>query len=241
MRLRPASPSPAGRGPGPIAPDGSAVAMYAAWPAERAVAKMLHRALPPAGSVLDLGAGTGRLAGPLAALGHPVLAVDNCPDMLARVPAGVCTTCADIATLALPARFSAVLLSGFLFDYSEIGRPALLRTCRRHLQPGGLVLLQRQPPEWYAGLCARSYRTGRVRVRIDEPRWLDADRVLLTIRYRIGRQCWVHQVVSRRLPDRQLPGLLAEAGLCLESFLDDRRSWLAARAQDGPTAAPGHQ
>ena len=89
---------------GPIAPDGSAVAMYAALPAERAVAAMLHRALPPAGSVLDLGAGTGRLAGPLAALGHPVVAVDNSPQMLARVPAGIDTVCADIGTLALPDR-----------------------------------------------------------------------------------------------------------------------------------------
>jgi SAM-dependent methyltransferase len=105
---------PFGSGPGPIAPDGSAVAMYAALPAEHEVAAMLHRALPAGGSVLDLGAGTGRLAGPLVALGHPVVAVDNSPDMLAHIQAGTPTVCADITSLALAARFSGVVVSGFL-------------------------------------------------------------------------------------------------------------------------------
>ncbi|HEX4729129.1 MAG TPA: class I SAM-dependent methyltransferase [Jatrophihabitans sp.] len=214
---------------GPIAPDGSAVAMYAALPVERAMVGMLHRALPPAGPVLDLGAGTGRLAGPLAALGHPVVAVDNSPEMLARVPAGIRTVCADITTLALPDRFSGVVLSAYLFDYAELDRPGLLRICRRHLLPDGRVFVQRQPPEWYAGLRARSYRTGRLRIRIEEPDWLDADRVVLTMRYRLGRRHWSHRVVSRRSLDERLPELLAEAGLCLDGFLDHRRSWLAAR------------
>lgn len=226
-------PGQAGRtsagGPGPIAPDGSAVAMYAALPADRAVVRMLHRVLPPAGSVLDLGAGTGRLAGPLAALGHPVVAVDNSAEMLARIPAGIRTVCADIHTLALPDRFSAVVLSAYLFDYAEINRAELLRVCRRHLLPDGRVFLQRQPPEWYATLRSRSYRKGRLRIRIEPPHWLDGDRVQLTMRYRIGGQRWTHQVVARRSPDEQLPALLASAGLGLDGFLDGRRSWLAAR------------
>src|SRR6185437_10575904 len=175
-------PTVASRDAGPIAPDGSAVTMYAALPAERAVAAMLHRALPPAGPVLDLGAGTGRLAGPLAALGHPVVAVDNSPEMLARVPAGIGTVCADIATLALPNRFSGVVLASYLFDYAEADRPGLLRIGRRHLLPDGRLFIQRQPPEWYAGLRARSYRTGRLRIRIEQPHWLDDDRVALTMR-----------------------------------------------------------
>jgi SAM-dependent methyltransferase len=218
-----------GGGPGPIAPDGSAVAMYAALPAERAVARMLHRVLPPTGEVLDLGAGTGRLAGPLAALGHPVVAVDNSAEMLARMPAGIRTVCADINTLVLPDRFSAVVLSAYLFDYAEINRAELLRVCRRHLLPDGRVFLQRQPPEWYATLRPRSYRSGRLRIRIEPPHWLDGDRVELTMRYRIGGQHWTHQVVARRSPDEQLPALLASAGLGLDGFLDARRSWLAAR------------
>jgi SAM-dependent methyltransferase len=217
---------------GPIAPDGSAVAMYAALPAERAVVQLLHRALAPAGSVLDLGAGTGRLAGPLATLGHPVVAVDNSPEMLALVPSGIRTVCADIYALALPDRFSAVLLSAYLFDYAHIDRTELLRVCCRHLLPDGRVFLQRQPPEWYAALRARSYRNGRLRIRIEEPHWLDPERVELTMRYRIGGRHWTHQLVARRSPDEQLPELLASAGLCLDGFLDGRRSWLAARPAD---------
>jgi Methyltransferase domain len=53
--------------------------------------------------VLDLGCGTGRLAEPLARLGHPVTGVDNSPQMLAalRHAAGVC---AEITTLQLGSR-----------------------------------------------------------------------------------------------------------------------------------------
>jgi SAM-dependent methyltransferase len=230
-----------GSGPGPLAPDGSAVAMYAALPAEHEVAAMLHRALPAGGSVLDLGAGTGRLAGPLADLGHPVVAVDNSPDMLAHIQAGTRTICADILSLALPARFSGVILSSYLLDYAELPRAQLLRVCRRHVVAGGRVFLQRQPPEWYAEVRERSYRRGALRISIGELSWLDPDRLAFTMSYRLGRRRWAHQVISRPLPDEALPGLLADAGLSFDGFLDERRSWLVARAHDGPAAAPGHQ
>lgn len=206
--------------------------MYAALPAERTVARMLHQVLPPAGAVLDLGAGTGRLAGPLAALGHPVVAVDNSAEMLARVPAGIRTVCEDIYALALPDRFSGVVLASYLFDYADIDRTALLRICRTHLLPDGRVFVQRQPPEWYAALRPRSYRNGRLRIQVEPPRWLDADRVELIMRYRLAGQHWTHQVLARRSPDEQLPELLAGAGLLLDGFLDDRRSWLVARPAD---------
>jgi predicted RNA methylase len=39
----------------------------------------------PRASVLELGAGTGRIADALAALGHPVVAVDESPEMLAHI------------------------------------------------------------------------------------------------------------------------------------------------------------
>jgi SAM-dependent methyltransferase len=223
---------PRGSGPGPLAPDGSAVAMYAALPADDEVAAMLHRALPAGGSVLDLGAGTGRLAAPLIALGHPVVAVDNSSEMLAQIGAGVRTVCADIMSLALPARFSGVVLSGFLLDCSEIPRLDLLRVCRRHLAVGGRVLIQRQPPEWYTDLRRRSYRRGSLQVDVSEFRWLDAERLAFTMRYRLGQDRWSHRVVSRMLPDEEVPGLLAEAGLRFDCFLDERRSWLAAQAHD---------
>jgi SAM-dependent methyltransferase len=232
---------PRGSGPGPLAPDGSAVAMYAALPAEDEVVAMLHQALPAGASVLDLGAGTGRLAAPLVALGHRVVAVDNSAEMLARIGAGIRTVCADIASLALPDRFGGVLLSGFLLDCSEIPRATLLRVCRRHLAAGGRVLIQRQPPEWYTDLRGHSYRRGSLDVSVGEIHWLDADRLAFTMYYRLGEDRWSHRVVSRMLPDEELPGLLAGAGLRFDRFLDDRRSWLAARAHDGSVAPPGHQ
>jgi 2-polyprenyl-3-methyl-5-hydroxy-6-metoxy-1,4-benzoquinol methylase len=41
--------------------------------------------LSPNSSVLDLGAGAGRIADPLAELGHRVTAVDESPEMLAHI------------------------------------------------------------------------------------------------------------------------------------------------------------
>jgi SAM-dependent methyltransferase len=236
-----AADGPGGSGPGPIAPDGSAVAMYAALPADDWTAAMLHQALPAGGSVLDLGAGTGRLAVPLFALGHPVVAVDNSADMLARIDSGVQTVCADIAALNLPDRFAGVLLASFLLECSTIPQVDLLRVCRQHLAVDGQVLIERQPPEFYADLRPRTLRQGPWEMSVGEIRWLDADRVAFTMDYRLGENHWSHRVVSRRLPDEELPGLLAAAGLRLDRFLDERRSWLVARAHDGSLAAPGHQ
>jgi len=55
--------------------DGSPVEVYRRLPA-MGEPELAH-ALFPGGRVLDLGAGTGRIADPLVALGHDVLAVDG--------------------------------------------------------------------------------------------------------------------------------------------------------------------
>jgi RimJ/RimL family protein N-acetyltransferase len=70
-----------------VAPDGSPVALYLRLPERAAEAVLIHDLLPAGGTVLDLGCGTGRLAEPLARLGHPVTGVDNCPQMLAALRA----------------------------------------------------------------------------------------------------------------------------------------------------------
>jgi 2-polyprenyl-3-methyl-5-hydroxy-6-metoxy-1,4-benzoquinol methylase len=65
-----------GSGPGVITPDGCAVEFYALLP-PRPEAEIVHAAGTPGASVLDLGAGTGRMTSALAALGHRVVAVDE--------------------------------------------------------------------------------------------------------------------------------------------------------------------
>jgi SAM-dependent methyltransferase len=105
------------------------------------------------GSVLELAAGTGRLAIPLAEAGHPVTAVDVDPAMLDRLRARVATAglggagCerlevieADLIGLRLPAAGSfglafIALNSLFLLATRDAQREAF-RTLSSHLAPG---------------------------------------------------------------------------------------------------------
>ena len=83
-----AGPARPGVGPGEITPDGCAVELYRRLPPD-GEAELVHAAVPAGAVVLDLGCGVGRVAGPLVALGHRVVGVDESPAMLALVPAGV--------------------------------------------------------------------------------------------------------------------------------------------------------
>jgi SAM-dependent methyltransferase len=94
------------------------------------------------GPILDLGAGTGRVARDLHAAGHEVHALDSDPEMLAalreRAPA-VITLRADARSFTTEARFALILapmqLVQILGGASE--RVAMLERVHRHLVPGG--------------------------------------------------------------------------------------------------------
>jgi len=62
-----------------------------------------------------VGCGTGRITHPLVALGHPVVAVDESPEMLAHVRDAE-KVCARIEHLALGRRFDVVLLASHLIN-----------------------------------------------------------------------------------------------------------------------------
>src|SRR5450755_413595 len=89
-----------GSGPGVIMPDGCAVDFYALLRPGREP-EIIHRAAGRAGaSILELGSGTGRITDALVKLGHPLVAVDESPEMLARNHSAE-TVCARIEDLAL--------------------------------------------------------------------------------------------------------------------------------------------
>jgi SAM-dependent methyltransferase len=100
-------------------------------------------AVAAAGPILDLGAGTGRVAVDLAAQGHEVVALDSDAELLAELAersAAVATVHADARSFALGARFALILAPMQLVQIlgGREGRVAMLERVRAHLQPGGL-------------------------------------------------------------------------------------------------------
>jgi len=97
--------------------------------------------------VLDVGAGTGRVAIRLAQAGHPIVALDTDPELLAelRNRAGelpVETVCADARAFSLPGRsFPLIIVPMQTVQLlgGEGGRVAFFEHAARHLAPGGVV------------------------------------------------------------------------------------------------------
>jgi SAM-dependent methyltransferase len=95
------------------------------------------------GPVLDLGAGTGRVAIDLAAHGHDVVALDSDPALLgtlAERDPRVTTVTADARDFDLTASFALVIAPMQLVQIlgGRRGRLAMLEQVRSHLEPGGV-------------------------------------------------------------------------------------------------------
>jgi SAM-dependent methyltransferase len=216
-----------------IAPDGSPVSIYLAVPAGD-TPTLIHEAIPPEASILELGSGPGRITRVLIAYGHPVTAVDDSPEMLAHVT-GARTVCADIAALNLPERFDAVVAGSHLVNAPDpTDAASLLRVCRAHLAPGGTVLLERYPLGFLAEVTERSGGLAPVRTRFE--RLAVHDGVYTArVTYRLGERTWVQEFRTRDVDDDEMDRLAGAAGLSVEAYLDDARTWARLTA-----AGPAH-
>jgi SAM-dependent methyltransferase len=217
-----------GSGPGPITPDGCAVDYYAML-RPSGEPELIHAAIPERASVLELGAGAGRITHELLSLGHPVVAVDESPEMLAHIH-GAETICSPIQSLTLDRTFDLVLLMSFLIETADDQvRSAFLRCCREHVADSGCVILQRHPPEWYDTVqpFTRTTDDGRTIQFTDlhrpQPGVLSA-----TTAYTVGDRHWTHSVLSKQVSDEQLEQDLNDAGLTMAEFLGDDRGWIRA-------------
>lgn len=217
-----------GTGPGPITPDGCAVDYYAML-TPNGEPELIHAAVPREASILELGAGTGRITRGLLSLGHEVVAVDESPEMLAHI-GGAETVCSPIQSLELHRTFDLVLLMSFVIETADDGlREAFLRTCRDHVAEDGCVILQRKPPEWYDTVqpFERVADDGRT-VRMTGVSRPGPDLLAATMEYVAGDRRWTHFFLSRRLDDDFLESELNQADLTISGFLEGNREWVRA-------------
>ena len=208
--------------------DGSPVDVYARLPS-LGEPELIHEAVPAGAEILELGAGAGRIAHRLLALGHPVVAVDNSAEMLAHVE-GAETVLADIETLALGRRFPVVVLaSNFVNDPDEAERRAFLACCARHVLPNGQVLLQGFARDWTPSTQWAEH--GGVRMRLGNFT-LDGRRVTGEMEYVVDGHRLVHPFSARLLTAEELDDDLRSAGLRRVRELDERGSWIEAAPID---------
>jgi SAM-dependent methyltransferase len=193
-----------------------------ALPAEPDLSRV-RSVLQPNWSVLDLGCGVGRIANPLAAEGHAVVAVDDSAEMLAHI-AGPERVLHDIWTLDLGRRFDAVLaLSHLLNSRSVERRRALLRICRTHLRAGGRLIVQRYAPGWTPVQETRT--VGEIEVHLHHITPLD-DGFAAQVTYRIGPRAWTQTFDAAVVDDTELNALSDAAALTVVDVLDDTGAWV---------------
>jgi SAM-dependent methyltransferase len=109
------------------------------------------------GPILELGCGTGRLLVPLAQAGYEVVGLDRSAAMLARAKARLAAAGlsnrvtliqADITDFHLDQSFGLALsaLNTFMHLTDQADQIAALTCVRRHLRPGGLLILDLPGP-----------------------------------------------------------------------------------------------
>jgi len=118
----------------------------------------LVREFSPDQPVLELGSGSGRVMIPLVEAGHRVVGVDESGEMLRialahlhdrpHIPAQRYSLVqADARTIALDEQFSLtfIALNTFLHNATREDQLATLRAARRHLAPGGALVVDLPP------------------------------------------------------------------------------------------------
>ncbi|MFE9885124.1 class I SAM-dependent methyltransferase [Streptomyces scopuliridis] len=215
-----------GTGRGSITPDGCAVELYERLPAGDEP-DIVQGAVRAGADILELGSGVGRITHPLVRRGFSVTAVDESHEMLARV-SGARTVCSAIESLRLDTRFDVVLLGSFLVHAAAPGlRHGLLETCRLHVKDDGCVLIQREGPGRHEDLPhERAVSDGLIRVVSSEPVRPGVRSV--HVEYVFPDACWTQTFLSCPLSDDDFERALAQAGLVIDAYLTEDRTWVRA-------------
>jgi SAM-dependent methyltransferase len=157
-----------------------------------------------------------------------VTAVDNSAEMLAHVR-GAETVLADIEDLDLGRTFDAVLLASTLINFPQARtRAALLATCRRHVRPGGAVLIERRNPATFFALKpGPAGEEAGIRHIIDSVRH-EGRLSHIVLRSEADDAAWTQSYTCELIDDAQMAEALETAGLRLDRWLDPPRRWALA-------------
>jgi SAM-dependent methyltransferase len=210
---------------GAVTPDGSPVDVYLRL-APRGEAELVDAAIPAGASVLELGCGVGRITHELIRLGHPVVAVDESPEMLEHVH-GAETVLTRIEELDLGRRFPCVLLASHFVNAVEEQRDAVMRTCVLNLADDGVALIERYPPGWLPEE-AGTVQVGDVAVTMRDVR-REGRRFAATVEYALDGRTWRQTFAAVLLDDDELEAALRRVGLTVTRKLDERGAWIEAR------------
>ncbi len=190
---------------------------------------LVRKVVRPGGSILELGCGVGRVTHALAELGYEVTAVDESPEMLSHV-SGADVVASRIEGLDLGRTFDGVTLMSHLVNTPDAAqRDAFLRTCRRHVAPDGVVVIQRADPDlsrWEPGEH-RSTQLGSMTIVARILRREDAT-VDAAAEYVTADATWVQPYRSEILDDPAFAAALLPARLRVTRWLDRRRIWAVA-------------
>jgi SAM-dependent methyltransferase len=190
--------------------------------------EVVHAAIPAGAGILELGAGAGRVTHRLLELGHPVVAVDESAEMLARVR-GAETVRARIQELRLGRRFDVVLLASFLVNTPDRElRRGFLTACREHVREDGCVLVQRHEPAWFDEAVEGERTSGGITFRLRDLTRPGPGLLAATVEYRVGEHRWTQSFTAERVDDGQLAAGLGEVGLAVDAYLTGDGSWVRA-------------
>ncbi|WP_371628863.1 class I SAM-dependent methyltransferase [Streptomyces sp. NBC_00341] len=217
-----------GTGPGDITPDGCAVELYTRL-SVGGEPDVIAGAVPAGSSILELGCGAGRVTHPLLRRGFAVTAVDESAQMLEQVR-GARTVRSPIESLDLgDETFDVVMLASFLVHSGDHQvRDGMLRTCRRYVRDGGVVLIQREGEGRHTDLPHERVDPAGYTVRIVSSEPVGDGVHSVHAQYDFDDARWTQTFLSRPLSKERFEGYLAAAGLRVDRYLTDDGAWVRA-------------
>jgi SAM-dependent methyltransferase len=177
--------------------------------------------------VVDLAAGRGRLAGPLAAGGLRVTALDYSIDGIAHLARhrGVATVRGDMRRLPFRSCFRGGYCMGNSFGYFDLpGVETFLRETARILNHGARFILESATvaESLLPSLAAETFHEfGGVEVIGRHHHEPDRDRVVSTLETRVGNRRTTQVISQLALPVDRIAALLTASGFDVEHLLGD--------------------